>query len=135
MKRIWHHDCSILCISKTKSEKKYLWNYLMGYPCQMGGKKIRVIIENLTKYIHFMRIGSSDSTKRFTEIYCKNIYKLRGFQKIIVREWDAKFKGNFWKEFFKQLGTSLNMSSTYLPKQMGKLKFSINVWKHTFVVL
>ena len=33
---------------------------------------------------------------------------------------DAKFKGNFWREFCKQIGMTLNMSSSYHPQTDGQ---------------
>ena len=41
------------------------------------------------------------TAKQIADIFCKNIYKLNGFQKVIVRDRDAKFNGKFWREFFK----------------------------------
>ena len=61
-----------------------------------------------------------DSAKQIAEIFCKNVYKLHGFPKVIVSDRDAKFKGNFWKEFFNHIGTYLNMSSSYHPQIDGQ---------------
>jgi hypothetical protein len=49
----------------------------------------------LTKYAHFMAIRKTNSIKQIADIFCKNIYKLHGFLKVIVNDRDAKFKGNF----------------------------------------
>ena len=59
-------------------------------------------------------------TKKILDIFCKNIYKLHGFPKVIVSDKDAKFNGKFWREFFKQVGTSLDMSSAYHPQTDGQ---------------
>ena len=64
----------------------------------------------------------SHSTKQIIEIFCKNVYKLHGFAKVIVSDRDAKFKGNFWKKIFKHIGTYLNMSSTYHPQTDGQIE-------------
>ena len=64
----------------------------------------------------------TDTTKQITDIFCKNIYKLHGFPKVIVSDIDAKFNGKFWREFFKQVGTSLDMSSAYHPQTDGQTK-------------
>jgi hypothetical protein len=45
-----------------------------------------------------------------------------GFLKVIVRDRDAKFKGNFWKEFCKNIRISLNMRFAYHPQTDGQTK-------------
>ena len=67
-----------------------------------------------------MGIKKTYSAKKIAEVFCKNIYKLHGFPKIIVSDRDAKFTSNFWREFCKQIGITLNMSSTYHPQTDGQ---------------
>ena len=64
----------------------------------------------------------TDIAKQIVDVFCKNVYKLHGFPKVIVSDIDAKFNGKFWREFFKQLGTLLNMSSAYHPQTDGQTK-------------
>ena len=42
-----------------------------------------------------MGIKKTDTAKQFAEVFCKIIYKLHGFPKIIVSDRDAKFTSNF----------------------------------------
>jgi hypothetical protein len=91
-------------------------------PVSEGKDKILVIVDRLTKYAHFMGVRKTDSAKQTAEVFCKNIYKLHGFPKVIVSYRDAKFKGNFWREFCKQIGTSLNMRSAYHPQTDGQIE-------------
>ena len=66
-----------------------------------GKDKILVVVDKLTKYAHFIGMKKSNLVKPIAEIFCKNVYKLYGFPKVIVSDRDAKFKGDFWKEFFQ----------------------------------
>jgi hypothetical protein len=91
---------SICYTFPTKNEKKFQWISLKDYPYPTE-KKILVVIDRLTSYAHFIGVRKTDSTKKTAEIFCKNIYKLHGFPKVIVSDRDAKFKGNFWREFCK----------------------------------
>ena len=52
--------------------------------------------------------------------------------KIIVGDRDAKFKGNFWREFYKKIGTSLNMSSSYRPQTDGQTE-AVNKCLETYL--
>jgi len=107
-----------LHIPKTKWEEISM-DFIEGLPLSKGKDKILVVVDQLTKYAHFMGIKKTDSAKQIAEVFCKNIYKLHGFPKIIVSDRDAKFTRNFWKEFCKQIGIILNMSSAYHPQTDG----------------
>ena len=75
-------------------------DFIEGLPLSEGKDKIFVVVDRLMKYIHFMGIKKIDS--QIAKVFCKNIYKLHGFPKIIVSDRDAtKFTSNFWKEFCK----------------------------------
>ena len=95
-------------------------DFIEGLPVSEGKDKIFVVVDRLTKYAHFMAIKKSYSAKEIAEIFCKNIYKLHGFPKVIVSDRDAKFKGNFWNELFNHIRTYLNMSSAYHPQTDGQ---------------
>ena len=66
-----------------------------------------MVVDQLTKYAHFMGIKKIDSTKQIAEVFCKNIYKLHRFPKIIVSDRDAKLTSNFGRNFANKLGTLL----------------------------
>ena len=76
-----------------------------------------------------MGIKKTDSAKQIAELFCKNIYKLYGFPKIIVSDRDAKFTSNFWKELCKQVGITLNMSSAYHPQTNGQTEVVNKCWQ------
>ena len=97
-------------------------DFIEGLPVFEGKDKIFVVVHRLTKYAHFMAIKKSYSTREIAKIFCKNIYKLHVFPKVIVSDRDAKFKGNFWKELFNHIGTYLNMSFAYHPQIDGQTK-------------
>ena len=95
-------------------------DFIEGLPISGEKEKILVVVDRLTKYAHLIGVKRTDSAKETAEAFCKNIYKLHGFPKIIVSDRDAKFKGNVWREFSKQIGMTLNMSSYYHPQTYGQ---------------
>jgi hypothetical protein len=97
----------------NKKWEEISMDFIEGLPISVGKDKILVVVERLSKYAHFTGVRKIDSTKQTTKILSKNIYKLHGFPKVIVSDRDAKFKGNFWREFCKNIRTFLNMSSAY----------------------
>ena len=90
-----------------------------GLSMSYGKDTILVVVDRLTKYAHFIRVRKTNSTKETTESFWKNVYKLHGFPNIIVSDKDAKFKGIFGRDFFKQIRISLNTSSSYHPQIDG----------------
>ena len=76
-------------------------DFIEELPVSEGKDEIFMVVGRISKYIHFMGIKKTISGKKIAEVFCKNIYKLHGFPKIIVRDRDAKFTSNFWKEFCK----------------------------------
>lgn len=95
-------------------------DFIEGLQVSDGKEKILIVVHKLTKYAHF--IGMKKSDQQITEIFCKNVYKLHGFPKVIVSDKDDKLKGDFWKEFFKHIVTYLDMNSAYHPQTDGQTK-------------
>ena len=95
-------------------------DFIEGLPASDGKDKIFVVVDRLTKYAHFMAIKKTDTTKQIVDVFCKNIYKLHGFPKVIVSDRDVSSKGKFWKDLCQQTRISLNMSSTYHPQTDGQ---------------
>jgi hypothetical protein len=85
-----------LHIPKQKWEELSMY-FIEGLPMSDGKDIFFVVVDRLTKYAHFMVVRKTDSTKQLADVFCKNIYKLHGFSKVIVSDRDAKFKGNLWK--------------------------------------
>ena len=79
-------------------------DFIEGLPISDGKDKILVVLNRLTKYAHFIGVKKTDSAKETVEAFCKNIYKLHGFPKIIVSDRDAKFKGNFLERILQANG-------------------------------
>ena len=58
-------------------------DFINGLPVFDGKDKIFIVVDRLIKYAHFIAMKKSDSAKQIAEIFCKNIYELHGFPKVI----------------------------------------------------
>ena len=79
---------------------------------------IMVVVEKLTKAVHFIPIKSTHKTDDIAKIFMKEIFKLHGLSKAIVSDRDVKFTSNFWKGLFADLGTKLNFSTCWPPNKI-----------------
>ena len=81
-----------------------------------------VIVDKLTKAAHFILVKSTHKASDVAKIFMKEIFRLHGLPKAIISDQEAKFTSNFWKALFQELGTQLNVSTTYHPQTYGQTK-------------
>ena len=80
---------------------------------------IMVVVDNLTKYAHFIPLKTTHKTGDVDDIFIKEVARLHKIPKTIVSDKDLKFTSNFWKGLFKGFRTNLNFSTTYHPESDG----------------
>ena len=76
---------------------------------------IMVVVDKLNKATHFILVKSTYKDVNIADIFIKEIFRLHDVLNIVISDRDAKFTGNFWKAFFKGLGTQLNFYIVYHP--------------------
>ena len=80
-----------------------------------------VVVDTLTKAAHFIPIQSTFGTAQVENVFMKEIVKLHGVPKMIISDRDAKFAA-FWRSLFGGMGTKLNFSTAYHPKNDGQIE-------------
>nr|GEV14253.1 putative reverse transcriptase domain-containing protein [Tanacetum cinerariifolium] len=88
-----------------------------------------VIVDRLTKSAHFLPMKETDSMKKLTRQYLKEIVSRHGVPVSIILDRDSKFTSQFWKSLNKALGTQLDMSTTYHPQTDGQGERTIQTLK------
>jgi hypothetical protein len=81
-----------------------------------------VVVDKLTKAMHFIPIKTTHKVENIAEIYMKEVARLHGVPKAIVLDKDPNFTSNFWKGLFKGFETNLNLSTMYHPESYGKIE-------------
>ena len=79
----------------------------------IGYDAIWVIVDQLTKLVHFLAIRNNFSLDRLAELYVNEIVKLHGVSISIVSNRDSKFTSRFWPKIQKALGTFLHLSTAF----------------------
>jgi len=80
-----------------------------------GHDTIWVILDRLTKSVHFLAMNLRMSMAKLAQLYIKEIVRLHEIPSSIVSDRDPRFTSRFWQTLQEALGTKLNMSSAYHP--------------------
>ena len=94
--------------------------FITSLPKVLGKDCIFVVVDRLIKYAHLFSVASKFSEIQVDSLLFHEVFKFHGFPKSIVSDRDIKFMSNFWKELFKSVGTSLDLSTSYHPQSDGK---------------
>ena len=78
-----------------------------------GHDAVWVIVDRLTKLVHFLAVLMTFTFERFCWLYIREIVRLHGVPVSIVSDRDPRFTTHFWKSFQKAMGTRLTMSTTF----------------------
>ena len=100
-----------LPIPEWKWEVIYL-DFTTSFPLtQKQHDSIMVVVDKLSKYVHFIHVKSSYKAVNVAEIFWKEIFQLHGVPKMVISNWDVKFTSSFWKSLFVGLETKRSFTS------------------------
>lgn len=95
-------------------------DFIEGLPKSQGFEVSLVVVDRLTKYVHFIPISHPYTTAMVVSLYMNYVFKLHGMPATIVSDRDAIFTSLFWSELFRLQGTTLAMSTAYHPWSDGQ---------------
>ena len=84
-----------------------------------------MIVDRLTKSVHFLPMKNSDSIEKLVELYVKEIVRLHGTPVSIVSNIDPQFTSRFWPSLQRALGTRLHFSTAFYPQTDGQYERTI----------
>lgn len=101
-------------------------DFVVGLPkAQSGQDAIWVIIDRLTKSVHFLPIKVLDKLDKLAKLYVCEMVKLHGVPVSIVSNRDPGFTSRFWDKLQNAMGTKLNFSTAYHPQTDGQFEKTI----------
>ena len=85
-----------------------------------GHDAVWVIVDWLTKSVHFLAMRMTFTLEEFYRLYIREIVLLHWVPVYIVSDRDPRFMTHFWKSFQRVMGTQLMMSTTFHPQTDGQ---------------
>jgi transposase InsO family protein len=96
-------------------------DFIVGLPLTARKKdSIWVIVDRLTKTVHFITVHTTYSVQDYAELYVDQIVRLHEIPKTIVSDRGTQFVARFWEQLHESLGTKLIRSSSYHPQTNGQ---------------
>ncbi|GJY58954.1 putative reverse transcriptase domain-containing protein [Tanacetum coccineum] len=90
-----------------------------------GHDAIWVIVDRLTKSVHFLAVREDFKTEKLARLYINEIVARHGVPVSIISDRDSHFTSRFWQSLQKALGTQLDFSTAYHPETDGQSEHTI----------
>jgi hypothetical protein len=91
-------------------------DFIVGLPrTSHGYNLIWVIVDRLTKSVHFIPVSTTYKVRQYAELYLSHIVRYHGIMKTIISDRGSIFVARFWEQLHDCLGTHLICSLAYHP--------------------
>ena len=94
-------------------------------PVSKGYDSVAVFVDRLTKYVRFVPTTKQVTATKYAQLFIETVYKHHGLPKVIISDRDRRFISQFWKAFFRMVGTKIRMSTAYHPQTDGQSEVMI----------
>ena len=91
-------------------------DFVVGLPKTLGKyDSIWVIVDRLTKSAHLITVKVTYNEEKLANIYISEIVRLHGVPLSIISDRGTQFTSMLWRTLHAELGTRLDLSTTFHP--------------------
>ena len=90
---------------------------------------IWVIVDWMTKSVHFIRVKPTYRAEDYAELYIDEIVRWHGKPLSIISDRGAQFTSQFLRSFQKSLGMQFKFSTTFYPHTNGQAEHTISTFE------
>ncbi|XP_070045877.1 uncharacterized protein [Nicotiana tomentosiformis] len=124
---VWHGGAKQVVMG----EDGILW--MQGGICVPNVDGLRELIleeahsSRLAKSAHFNPVAVTNYSERLAEIYIREIVRLHGVPVSIISDLSTQFASYFWRVVQRELGTWVELSTTFHPQSDGQSERTIQI--------
>lgn len=94
----------------------YQYGFVTRLPQTQGGSDtIWVIVDRLTKTVHFLPMTIKASMEKLVQLYIDNVVSLHGVPVSIICDRDPRFTSRFWTAFQQAMSIEIQISTMFHP--------------------
>jgi len=97
-----------------------LANFITKLPLAQGYDSILVVVDRLTKIVHFIPTTEKMSVEGLARLFRDNVWKLHSLPKSIISDWGPQFMAGLMKELNEMLGIKSKLSTVFHSQTNGQ---------------
>jgi len=95
-------------------------DFITKLPLAQGYNSILVVVDQLTKMVHFIPTTEKTSAKGLARLFRDNVWKLHGLPESIISDRGPQFAAGLMRELNQMLGIESKMSTVFHPQTDGQ---------------
>jgi len=97
-------------------------DFITKLPLAQGYDSILVVVDRLTKIVHFIPTTEKTSAEGLARLFRDNVWKLHGLPESIISDREPQFMAGLMRELNQILGIKSKMSTAFHPQTDGQIE-------------
>ena len=107
-------------------------DHITGLPTSQGHDTIYVVMDRLTKMMHFIPTTTRATAEDLVQLHLKHVWRLHGIPRVHNTDRGTMFTANYTQRFFRALNIDQCFSTAYHPQTQGQVENN-NKWVETYI--